>query len=110
MTSGMPESKRFQAPFKDIVVMVHLRVFPKQHVMRKVNAVLGRQIHIRDRHVSSFDLAEGIAELQLRHVLSAGQFRPAGLCRNPVRIHRRAAGRTTARAIADQAAPGTSVC
>ena len=57
---------------------VHLRVLPQQHVMREVDAVLGRQLHVGNRHILAFDLAEGVAELQLGHVLAAWQFSPSG--------------------------------
>ena len=46
--------------------------------MREVDAVGSRQVHVGDRHVEAFDLAERIAELELGHVLAAGQLAPAG--------------------------------
>ena len=57
---------------------VHLRIFPQQNVMREVDAVGAREVDVGDRHVEAFDLAERIAELELGHVLAAGQFAPAG--------------------------------
>ena len=58
---------------------VDLRVFPQQHVVREVNAVLRREFHIGDRDIRAFDLAERVSELDLRHVLAARQLRPARL-------------------------------
>ena len=50
---------------------VDLRVLPQQDVMREVDAVAGGEIHVGDRHVQALDLAGGIAELELGHVLAA---------------------------------------
>ena len=55
----------------------YLRIFPQQHVVREVDRVFRRQFHVGDRNVHPFDLADGFAKVQLRHILPARKFGPA---------------------------------
>src|ERR1035437_5241357 len=56
---------------------VYLGVSPEQDVVREVDAVTGGQVHVGDRHILALDLAGGIANLQLGHVLARRQLGPA---------------------------------
>ena len=79
MISGRPANMRFQAPFKRHGGDVHLRVFPEQDVVREVDAVAGGEVHVGDRDIEALDLAGGVADLELGHVLAGGQLGPAAV-------------------------------
>ncbi len=76
--------------------------------MGEVDAVPRGQVHVGDWNVDAFDLAEGIPELQLGHVLARGQLRPAGWRDDLVQLEgRAAAGAAQLIRVDDGGAPGT---
>src|SRR2546430_7800841 len=88
----------------------YLRIFPEQNMMREVNGITWRETDIGYRNVYALYLAEGVAELELGHVFSPRQLRPARFGDHVTRIDSCATRGTTAlRAVADETAPWTSM-
>jgi hypothetical protein len=54
-----------------------MRILPQQQVMREINIVARGQLEISHGNIGPLDLAEGLAELQLGHVLNRRQFGPS---------------------------------
>ena len=61
--------------------------------MSEVDAVASREVHVGDRDVDPLDLAGGVADLELGHILAGGQLGPAAV-RGGRRLERRAAAGT----------------